>query len=414
MRPAREQKLPSKERARRLRSLSAIAAIALYCVAVALRSEDAAITLPSAATAWKARAHLVGDQACAACHGEKVHSFHETAHAKTSSLPTAETIHGKFTDGSNKLNTVNPNMVFVMEALEKGYFLTAHMRTSATEELSRTERFDIVVGSGRKGQTYLYWNEDQLFELPVSYWTGLDAWVNSPGYTDGTAEFDRPILPRCLECHASSFESNAPPDNRFKASGLVLGISCERCHGPGSEHIARFRSAAAPKAPADTAIVNPAKLSRARQIDVCALCHAGAGQPLAPSGTFTPGDELSHFLAFAKYEPSDHIDVHASQVQLLEKSRCFQSTTTLTCITCHNVHAPQRDADSFSSVCMTCHKLESCGKFKAMGHAIDNRCVDCHMPLQQTGKIISKVEGQAVQPQVRNHQIAIYPGVILP
>ena len=63
---------------------------------------------------------------------------------------------------------------------------------------------------------------------------------------------------------------------------------------------------------------------------------------------------------------------------------------------------------------MTCHKVENCGKFTAMGHAIDNRCIDCHMPLQQTGKIISKVDGKAVQPKVRNHQIAIYPDAALP
>jgi hypothetical protein len=36
-----------------------------------------------------------------------------------------------------------------------------------------TERFDYVIGSGGKGQTYLYWKGDLLFQLPVSYWTEL-------------------------------------------------------------------------------------------------------------------------------------------------------------------------------------------------------------------------------------------------
>jgi hypothetical protein len=53
----------------------------------------------------------------------------------------------------------------------------------------------VVVGSGEKGQTYLYWNEDQLFQSPVSYWT-RPGWVDSPGYRDGFANFDRPIIPR--------------------------------------------------------------------------------------------------------------------------------------------------------------------------------------------------------------------------
>lgn len=356
-------------------------------------------------------AAFVGDDACVACHEERVHAFHQTAHAKTSRLPGAETIRGQFGSESNVLRTVNPNLVFVMEANDKGFYETAHMKTSDTEELSRSERIDIVVGSARKGQTYLYWDGDQLFQLPVSYWTELDSWVNSPGYIDGTADFDRAVVPRCLECHASSFENRPPPENRYNLASLVLGVSCEKCHGPGGEHIARFRSKAPPKTPSEFAIVNPSRLSRARQLDVCALCHEGAGEPLAPALSFVPGEELDRYLAFARQDAKAHVDVHARQVPLLERSRCFQLSKTMTCTTCHDVHTPQRDAASFAPRCLTCHGVESCRAFPKLGHAIDSLCIDCHMPLQVTGKIVTMVDGRTVRPMVRNHQIAIYPDV---
>src|SRR5213078_4429349 len=99
-----------------------------------------------------------------------------------------------------------------------------------------SERFDIVLGSGRKGQTYLCWRAgDQLFELPVSYWTELRRWINSPGYEDGQLNFSRPVSPRCLECHASAFESLPAPGiiNRYNKTNYILGIACEKCHGPG-------------------------------------------------------------------------------------------------------------------------------------------------------------------------------------
>jgi hypothetical protein len=358
-------------------------------------------------------ATLVGDQVCASCHQDKVRTFHETAHARTSSLPSAETIHGKFIPGSDTLQTINPNLVFVMEANERGYFQTAHLKTSATEELSRSERIDLVVGSGRKGQTYLYWDGDQLFQLPVSYWTNIDHWVNSPGYTDGAADFDRPILPRCLECHSSSFENRPPPENRYNAASLVLGLSCEKCHGPGSDHVARFRSSSPPKAFDAFAIVNPSRLSRSRQMDGCALCHNGAGESLAAPLSYAPGDDLVKFIAFPRWDPKARVDVHARQVPLLESSRCFRFSKTLTCATCHDVHVQQRDTAAFASRCLTCHQIESCRIFPKLGHTIDARCIDCHMPLQETGKIISRLDGSTIRPMVRNHKIAIYPDAVI-
>ena len=359
-------------------------------------------------------ATLVGDAACSACHQDRARAFHETAHARTSSLPSDKTVLGRFGEGSNVLRTVNPNLFFAMESNERGFFQTAHMKTSQTEELSRSERIGIVVGSGRKGQTYLYWDGDQLFQLPVSYWTELDGWVNSPGFTDGTADFDRPIVPRCLECHASSFENRPPPENRYGPASLVLGISCERCHGPGSEHVSRFQSKSPPKLHAEYAIVNPLRLSRARQIDVCALCHEGAGNPLAPALSFIPGDDLGRYLAFSRVDDKARVDVHARQVPLMERSRCFKESTTLTCVTCHDVHAPQRDTASFAIRCLACHKVESCGKFAKLGHSISTQCIDCHMPLQNTGKVMTQVGGNTVRPMVRNHHIAIYPEAALP
>ena len=361
------------------------------------------------------RTGYAGDEACASCHQDKAATYQRTAHAGTSSLPSGETIHGSFRAGANILRTANPDLYFQMEARPEGFFQTGVLRTSSTEVLTRSERFDIVVGSGRKGQTYLFWDGDQLYQLPVSYWTQQGVWVNSPGYIDGTADFERPIPRRCLECHASSFASRAPPENLYRKTSLGLGISCEKCHGPGGEHVARYRAKTPPQSLAEAAIINPAKLSRDRQIDVCCLCHAGAGDPLTPPLSFTPGDVLAKHLVFPQQAPSAHIDVHASQVQLLERSRCFQSSPAMTCATCHDVHKPDRDLAALASRCLTCHQVESCRVFPKQGQKIANQCVTCHMPLEQTEQIlISDEVGRNMQTKVRNHQIAIYPNVHLP
>lgn len=375
---------------------------------------SAPVHSPPPPTPTATRSGYVGDESCGACHHDKTISYHQTAHFITSQPPTQTTILGKFNSGANILKTADTNLIFEMQATDTGHFQKAMRTVSPTRVGHRSERFDIVIGSGRKGQTYGFWKTNLLFQLPVSYWTEIDEWVNSPGYRDGVAVYERPITPRCLECHATTFTSLTTPTNRYEKASIVLGMTCEKCHGPGGEHVAKFRSASPPKPPADTAIINPAKLSRERQIDTCALCHGGGGEPITPSLSFTPGDILTNHLKFPERAADSRVDVHGSQVVLMEKSRCFQSTKTMTCVTCHDVHKSQRDIAAFAAKCLTCHKVESCGVFVKHGHEIDRSCVNCHMPLQETSLIISSVHGTKVQPKVRNHQIAIYPETTLP
>lgn len=361
--------------------------------------------------------NYVGDSVCRSCHQEQADTFVRTAHHLTSQPADANSILGKFADGENILKTANPELFFRMEANERGHFQTAVMGIPP-DTTTRSEHFDLVIGSGGKGQTYLYWKNDELFQLPVTYWTELGQWVNSPGYRDGIPDFSRRVLPRCLDCHATYFESLAPPLNHYRNTGFQLGITCEKCHGMGRDHVARQTS----KEPASSPqlIVNPAKLSRDRQMDLCALCHAGIGELAAPPFSFLPGEPLEKYLSLPRLDPNASIDVHGSQVELLKKSRCYQSSEAMssearsseamTCSTCHNVHVPQHDLAAFSQRCLACHKVESCGLFPTRGREIAGNCIDCHMPNQQTNLIVSDSNGRKVKPKVRNHWIKIYPG----
>jgi hypothetical protein len=357
------------------------------------------------------RRAYAGDAECGSCHQEKAKTYFGTAHHLASYLPDEHPIAGNFAPGSNTLRTSNPFLHFEMSATKEGYFQTAVEELGPSDKISRTEKIAIVAGAARKGQSYLFWKGDELFQLPVAYWTDLASWGNSPGYRDGSPRFDRAIVPRCLECHGSYFEWLPPPVNHYNKNSLVLGIWCEKCHGPGLEHVARNRSKTPPRAStAEEAIVNPASLSRERRMDVCGLCHSGASTPIQPSLAFLPGDVLDDYIVNLQDATSDTpVDVHANQVQLLEKSRCFKSSTTLTCTTCHDVHTPQRDAAEFSPHCLSCHQPRNCGRYAKMGDQIVRNCIDCHMPRQQTQAIFSFEGGRKFQPLVRNHRIAIYP-----
>jgi Cytochrome c554 and c-prime len=353
-------------------------------------------------------AGYLGDDVCQSCHQEKVETFHRTSHYLTSRMPEKDSILGKFTPDVNVMKTSNPDLFFRMEEKDNGFFQTAVEGTTPFIE-SRTERFAFVVGSGGKGQTYLFWKGDDLFQLPVSYWTEL-GWVNSPGYRDGQANFARPIIPRCLECHGTYFEQRSPPANRYSKAGFIVGITCEKCHGPGRDHARQL--AAKPVPGAGSAIVNPARFSRDRQMDLCAWCHAGHGVSLQPAFSYTPGEPLDKYLRIPQADPAAPIDVHGSQVEMLQRSRCYKQSA-MTCLTCHNVHTVQHDSGEFSQRCLSCHKPGS-AMFPKQGHQATSNCIECHMPMQSTNLIVFDQNGKKARPKVRSHWIKVYSETVSP
>ena len=366
-----------------------------------------------------ARTEYVGDQSCAKCHQEMVESYHKTAHFLTSQTSNAKSVAGTFDSGANTMITMNPNLWFRMDAKGTDFFQTAVYGPKPGDDnlppsvRTRTEKFDLVIGSGGKGQTYLFWKENELYQLPIGYSTVLRKWINGPGYTDGTANFERGIIPRCLECHATYFESEIPgPEfNLYKKNNFTLGISCERCHGPGRMHV-QSESAKVPGQTA-TEIVNPTKLTPARKEEVCAQCHGGQGvRELLPAFSFIPGQPLEKYIDLGKTESAADVDVHGKQGKLLMKSKCFQAAGDMTCSTCHNVHKPEPDLAAMSQHCLTCHKLESVAtQFPThvkTGEGIAKDCVSCHMPTLESKVVSLDVDGKKVRPRFRSHWIRVY------
>ena len=349
----------------------------------------------------------VGDATCFSCHQNKI-GFEQTAHHLTSRLPTQGDMLGDFTTPGNVLRTANPLLHFRMVSTDTGFYQSA-VTGRGRDTTVHSERVGYVTGV-RKGQSYLYWQGDRLYQLPVSYWVDL-GWANSPAYPDGRANFERQIPPRCLECHATWFEQL--PDshnvNRYRAATAILGVSCETCHAGGKTHVSRERSMLHALLP--RAIVNPARLPRDRQLDGCALCHGGTEPLRSEPFSFVPGQRLERQFRLASAPDTTRVDVHGNQVALLRRSRCFQQSQ-MTCATCHDVHREQRDVVELSGRCLTCHTLESLGP--KHGQSTAGKCVDCHMPVLPSTVIVANQVGGQFHVNVRTHWIKVYPELRLP
>lgn len=351
----------------------------------------------------------IGPMVCAECHQERYESFVQTAHAKTSGPVSREAVHGSFEPGKNRVETRDPRLGFTVMEKEDGFYQKVIVERD-DRSYGFEQRIDIVTGSANHGQSFLYWKDDRLYELPVTYFTAADRWMNSPGYPDGTADFARPINARCLECHSTYFEYVAGTENQFVPEMSILGVTCERCHGPGRDHASYHRDH-----PDDTEarhIVHPALLSRQRLIEVCAQCHSGVGKArLKPPFTYRPGENLAEFMIIDQHQAQQAGGVHtANQLGRLSMSRCFKESDDLTCVSCHDPHQNEHaKSPIFSDRCMKCHEMAQCGAAAAMGASAGDDCISCHMPLRKDAKIRLKGPQEDQLPLIRDHFIRIFP-----
>ncbi len=356
---------------------------------------------------------FAGAAACAACHKEIYAAHLATAHFHTSELATAAHIKGGFDSGKNTYTFPDGNWV-KMEKRNGGFYQSAYF--NGVEK--KSQRFDISFGSGTKGQSFAAWTGNVLVQLPITYFTAADQWSNSPGYPNKIL-LNRVVTSRCLECHATYLEKISPEAaelEKFNKASVVLGVDCEKCHGPAVDHITY--QAAHPTEKKAAFIINPKTFTRAQSLDMCALCHGGRLQKTKPSFSFTAGDTLAAYFAIDTVSKDpNNIDVHGNQYGLLAASKCFLKSNTLTCTTCHNPHENEKGkVAAFAEKCISCHnsKLAGsvlCTKTASLGQAINTQCTNCHMPELPSKSIAVLLQGkeQLTSATMHTHFIRAYP-----
>jgi nitrate/TMAO reductase-like tetraheme cytochrome c subunit len=356
---------------------------------------------------------FAGAASCMSCHKEIYENHIKTAHFRTTEIVNSTNIVGSFDTTKNKVFFSTGGQIN-MEKLDSGFYQTAYVKGKKRN----CERFDIVVGVGTQGQSYMSWTGNNLYQLPITYFTSAKQWSNSPGYPNHIA-FNRPIDSRCLECHTTMAEKISEQGiipELFDPKKIILGVTCEKCHGPGVKHVAY--QTANPKDITAKYIINPKNFSRQQSLDLCAMCHGGLPDAKKPAFEFTAGDKLSDYFNIDTTSISSvSIDVHGNQYGMLRASKCFRMTSSMTCMTCHNPHENEKGQTSLmSQKCGSCHdgKHEGdvqCKLTAKIGSRIKNLCTDCHMPRQESRSIAVILQGEQIPTpaSMHTHLITNYP-----
>ncbi len=356
----------------------------------------------------------LGSANCKQCHKSIYESYSSTSHFHSTQTSSGKNIAGSFIANENTF-VVDPETKIVMEHRDSGFFQVLYVKGIEQQ----IHRMDITFGI-KHAQTFLYWQANQLFELPVSFYTSVNTWGSSPGYPS-VINFQRSIGIGCFECHSSYIQSKLNPTTQrieevLEKNTLVNGIDCERCHGPGTNHVNYHL--AYPEVKEAKYIVTVQYLTRQQKLDACAVCHSGNDiHKEISSFNFKMGDTLANFfLPWADTRNANHeFDVHGNQYNLLAQSKCFLQSRTLNCLTCHDPHTnASTDLNEYSKKCISCHQdvdHSSLKIAKELANTIKSNCIDCHMPKQASRAITFQLSGGNAKSNyfLRTHKIAIYP-----
>ncbi len=325
----------------------------------------------------------IDSRACAGCHPQIANSYRETGMARAfhkiqpEEVPTASYTHDK--SGRTYSFLTREGKVF--------------LKRGEVEGLPAVEKeIHYVLGSGNHARSFLHRTpEGRLLEMPVNWYPDKGGFVAmSPGY-DRADHFDmrRAIGYQCAFCHngyPKSAGGSLLEDPVFEGE-LPEGIDCQRCHGPGREHVASGGRGV---------ILNPKKLSSSRQMEVCMQCHLETTSYSLPNSivkldrkifTYNPAESLTNFIQHYDHARNtghdDKFEI-ASSAYRLRQSKCFRlSDGKMTCTTCHNPHE-KTNTVAVDRACQQCHPNLAA----IPNHAGRQECASCHMPQRRTEDVI--------------------------
>ncbi len=337
-------------------------------------------------------AKYVGMQTCRGCHSEVYNTFMETGMGKSFDHATKQKSAADF----------SPEHALVYDSVLDYYYhpywngdtlYIQEFRLAGKDTIhSHTQKIDYIIGSGQHTNSHLFNVNGYVYQAPITFYTQKKRWDLAPGFEKGAnSRFSRMIQLECMSCHNGYPEFVEGSENKYKT--IKTGIDCERCHGPGSLHVADKMAGKVvdtSKGP-DYTIVNPRRLSTELQNNVCQRCHLQGITVLNDGKSFfdfRPGMKLSEVMNvyMPEYEGAGDKMIMASHVERMKKSRCYVESGKMSCINCHNPHVSVKATPrvQYLNACAGCHSgagvTSKCKEQEAIRMAENNDCIRCHMP----------------------------------
>ena len=345
-------------------------------------------------------ATYAGMASCAKCHAEIHSQWTHSRHSKMVQPATKESVQGDFKLARVKLRGAN----FGLRERDGVFYISETYLTGKLQE----HKVDYTLGN-RRIQHYLTTLADgKVIVLPPSWDITRKGWFHNLDIADPDEVEGVQVQvwnKQCYSCHVSQQEKNFDVEkNVYKTSWLDFGTNCERCHGPGSAHVAD---------PRKEHMVVQTKLDATRNTMVCAQCHSF--RDTFAKGFAAGDDYYNYFLPILEYnQPRDKDPAYWADGRTrrfsndsygLWQSECFLKGG-VTCVACHTaVHQVEIEKNpqlrpTANALCTRCHikigEAIAAHTHHASGSA-GSSCIECHMPRTV----------YSIKAEIRDHSMSI-------
>ncbi len=360
--------------------------------------------------AVSAKAEYVGRENCRECHEKEFNLFQGSDHDMAMDTAITETVLGDFDnasythfgvtsrffrkDGKFMVNTEGPDGAMVDYQISYVFGVRPLQQYLIAFPGGRYQCLPICWDTrpaSEGGQKWYHiYQEERIPPEDVLHWTRVTQNWNY----------------MCAECHSTNLRKNYNySEKAYHTTWSEIDVSCEACHGPGSDHIdwaQKVESGSSPDIYPDMGLVvrlkdtdnatwifDPdsvtARRSVPRQSDdlvqMCSRCHAR--RAVATEDYYHGGSLLdTHWpslleedLYFADGQIQDEVYVYASFLQ----SKMYKAGVV--CKDCHEPHSGKTYAQG-NTLCYRCHMANEYGDRKHHFHDPTKKgasCTECHM-----------------------------------
>ena len=140
----------------------------------------------------------LGDESCTRCHVEIAESYRQHPMGRSLSPIATATMTGGDEHNGRPLFEAG-GLEYSIERRAGRVIHKEVRRNSSGRIIAQSEgEVQYVLGSGRRGLTYLVARDGFLIESPITWYSQANRWDLSPGYEEMNHHFDRPVQAGCL------------------------------------------------------------------------------------------------------------------------------------------------------------------------------------------------------------------------